>query len=170
MFISKYMNSHKQEIVTEGWGVIAGFLFGPLGILATSMISEANMRKLLNHPKLKKYVIANCDKLYKKACKEYPKYKVSTNTIATFNVDDKTDDGLFYGGITRCIGTIGSNVIVGRYYLMIEGDTDHFRRLIVRFVLIPKPNTDLKVKAVLYTVPAPTKQDLIDLGFRDTFN
>lgn len=169
MFINKYMNSHKTEITTEGWGVTLGYLFGPVGVITAAIVSEGNMRKVLNNPKIKKYIISNCDRLYKKACKEYPKYKVSTNPTPVFHLDDKTDDGVFMGALTR-FGIVASDATVGKYYLLLDGDTDHVRRVIVRFVLIPKPNTGLKVRALLYTVPAPTKQDLIDLGFRDTYN
>ena len=94
---------------------------------------------------------------------------MSTNALPAYDFEDKTDDGVFMGALTR-FGIAASDVTIGRYFLLLDGDTDHVRRVMVRFILIPKPNTGLNVKALLYTVPAPTKQDLIDLGFRDTYN
>lgn len=173
MFINKYMSSHKKEIVTEGWGyIISAMAF--VGIIANPIASQMNINKIVNHPKIKKYILAEADKLYKKAVKAHPSCNVIkdiTNFRAeSFKYEDNSTTGSFMDNFVRGVGASYSQTKVGPYVIMAINDTDHVRTIQIVFGLQPKKPGAEKSRTVVYSIVAPNKGDVFTAGFRDTIN
>lgn len=173
MFISKYMNSHKQEIVTEGWGYILSAMAG-VGIIANPIVSAMNINKIVNHPKIKKYILSEAEKLYKRACKEHPTCKVIKDIERfkpqSFTFEDKRTTGSFFDYFRRGLSSSNALTKVGPYILMAMCDSDHIRTIQVAFGLEPKKEGNEKSRVVYYSIIAPDKGVVFDAGFRDTVN
>ena len=173
MFINKYMSSHKKEIVTEGWGyIISAMAF--VGIIANPIASQMNINKIVNHPKIKKYILSEADKLYKKAVKTHPTCDVIKDVTnfrpESFNFEDNRTTGSFMDGLVRGLGASYSQTKLGPYLIMAINDTDHVRTIQVAFGLQPKKQGAEKSRMVAYSIVAPNKGDVFTAGFRDTIN
>lgn len=172
MFIHKYMQNKKDSVVTEGWGYLVSNMLW-IGLITNPIISQMNIDKILNNPKIKKYVIAECEKLYKRAVRENPQHKVIIDVKKfkpdTFVYKNNTGEG-FFDDMRRGFGAQVSNTFVGKFFVICSNDTNHVRAVQVGFGLQAKDPSKNKSQMVWYKVPAPTKQDLQDAGFRDTFS
>ena len=178
------------EPINEGWGMAiqkVGVLMGLGAFIANPIIggailgatiaagSKLNSKakdaytKVLNNPKMQKYIISECDKAYNKVAKKYkndPNYKINKdtklNTLMNYsekNVSDKDSSSEAY------VQNDGFLTKVGAYSVFVYADTKHVDSIKVFFTLEPKVS-DKHIKLLSYVLPAPTSDDIKSMGFR----
>ena len=144
------------EPIEEGWGKIASFLVPIIGPLTHAYISYRQCKKIMADPKIKKYVLAQCDKIYKEVKKQGYSNKCEMSKVNASRGKAMTT-GLTFSNY------LFNNLIdfeqYGQYWIAYVGDTNHVEKIAVFFM-----NKDEKF--ITRTVPAPTAKDLQDLGFR----
>lgn len=159
--MNKYFKAGKQPVI-EGWGKVASSIFIGLGPVLHGILSEKAAKKILADPKIKKYILSECDKLYNQVKKD----GYSNNCdMQGFNV---SRGSALSSGITfknHLFNSLAFFEQLGKYWVAGVGDTDHIEKIIVFFM-----NKDKKF--ISKVIPAPTKDDLKALGFRkeDSFN
>lgn len=155
----------------EGWGLLL-LQGGIIGNVIGTSLAEGTFKNLLKNKTFKKYLDDQIKKLFKQAQKDYPKYKIKKyNEIKSivWNSDDNTGYG-FLDYFKRQFGQGYACLIEDGHWIEVVGDSDHIRYIKIVFLAEPKSSSELKPKLLHYKVPAPTRQDLQDLGFRDTFS
>ena len=189
---SKVMNKYfknspnKPEPVNEGWGTAfasIGVILG-LGALIVNPIagagaigafalingklsskSEQAMKKILDNPKIKKYIKDECDKAFKAVkAKHGSKFTISTDVKNNdISVDDVTTNG------KRKYNDYMKNQIfntkINGYFLEVYADTDHVDGMNVIFKLTDKSTK--KWHYARHAIPSPTREDIKTMGFRE---
>lgn len=102
------------------------------------------------NPKIQKYIINKCKKLYNEEKKRYP--GIIPNVPDIFCTDRNHLSVLKY--------TEAKIYKIGGFKIVPAGDTDHIESMIVIFGYKNKDTT------VVRKIPAPTNKELNDLGFR----
>ena len=162
--------SQVYEPVEEGWGMalglIAGIILAPVGMaipIAQSELVRNKFRKLLENPKLKKYIIGECDKIYKDAKRKWPKITRDVNPGMFEGPENRSEDDKAFLG-HRSIGLRNralSNFKIGSYTCVLIGDTEHIDGIQVLF----RDMTNEKLFNI--NVPSPTREDIKKMGFRE---
>ena len=197
--MNKYFKNspNKPEPITEGWGmflahtavflglgaVLAAPTIATLGAAAacTALIVGANahlnskaeqaVNKILGEPKVKKYIISECDKIFKKLSNEYNGKKsmwrikkgVSENLLNSEFPDDVGDKK-----VKSSMKHIILTKRIGEYAVGLFADTDHIQAMHVFFTLTRKGDSGEEVlKLVQHVIPSPSKEDIKAMGFRE---
>ena len=194
------------EPITEGWGrqlLSIGTFIGAitsiarpdlgLGISVGSFaaiqvlkkISKDQMKKILTHPAVKKYITQECDRIYKKVAAYYKSStardwsfskKVSQYTLDNYISDDITNIDKDYNYhlnpdyVRKEDRKKRQQYLfiekIGEYTIGIYADSDHIEGMHVLFSLMNKERED-EPHLVHYNIPAPTNTKLKELGFRE---
>ena len=198
-------SQNKPEPVTEGWGtaiVQAGVFLGvfssvvglttfnvPLlvggagfsipfiaGSHKLQKISEANVKKILSNPKMKKYIESECDKIFSELKKRYSgKNYILTNKVSEYDFEEQIADNIteksevsskrVKRNPSKGMKNFVFNTVIGKYRIGLYADTDHVDGMDVFFTLTNK-NVDSVPRLVFYQIPSPTREDIKAMGFR----
>ncbi len=159
--MNKLFKNSPNKPVVEGWGFLASFLLaGPLGAAAYAVMHWSNVRKVLGNEKVKKYIIAECDKIY---AKEKKKHKSLTpecphGFIELFKKNPAILKHTTFG--ERMKNPSAGQFTVGKYTVVPFGDTDHIEKIVV---ILYEKDSDTYIGGV---IPAPNKEDLKSVGLR----
>lgn len=150
------------EPVEEGWGYVASFLVPIIGPLAHAYLSFKECKKIMANPKIKKYVLGECDRIYR----EVKKQGYSNECEMTkFNASrgKAMSDGITFKN--HLFNHLIDFTAYGKYWIAYIGDTDHVEKIVVFFM-------NKEEKFITRTIPAPSAEDLKALGFRkeDSFD
>ena len=171
--------------VQEGWGtaltqlgVVLGlplFLANPVaGAVSTGVFALINgklsskaqsaMNKILSNQKVKAYITAECNKAFKAVQAKYGKgytvsKKVGSSPITTKDLTTKGE--MKHAGMKN----ITHDATIGEYHLAVYGDTDHINAMNVVFSV--RNNKTGDVTYGLHAIPAPTRDDIKKMGFRE---
>ena len=166
--MSRFIQVYKP--VEEGWGMalglIAGILLAPIGMgipIAQTEIARNKFRKLLENPKLKKYIIGECDKIYKDAKRKWPKITRDVKPGLFEGSENRSkDDKAFFGHRSISIRHRSlSNFKIDSYTCVVIGDTEHIDGIQVLF----RDLTNGKLFNI--NIPSPTREDIKKMGFRE---
>lgn len=178
------------EPVEEGWGMaiskvgvlmgLGAFIANPLvggAVLGAAVATGSKLNskakeaytKVLNSPKMQKYIVSECDKVYAKLVKKYkndPSYKLNKDTTlntlmnhADKNISDSESSSEAY------VQNNGFLTKVGKYSIYVLADTKHVDSIKVFFTLEPKTK-DKHLKLLSYVLPAPTNDEIKAMGYR----
>ena len=162
--------SQVYEPVEEGWGMalglIAGLLLAPVGMvipIVQTELARSKCRKLLENPKLKKYIIGECDKIYKDAKRKWPKLTRDANPKWFEGPENRSDDDKSFLG-HRSFGLKNRALHwfkIGGYTCVLIGDTAHIDGIQVLF-------RDMENEKLFnINVKSPTREDIKKMGFRE---
>lgn len=154
----------EYEVATEGWGTVAALILGAytggLSSLAVSVISLDKLRKLMANPVIQKYIAKTCEEHFKKFKKHYKNItlEIPKETIKSFFFRKRSNDNTFLEDMKNA----GKDrfTINNKYEIIAYGDTDHIEAV---FLLLYNPDTDTLYRS---RIPAPTKKELQDAGYR----
>lgn len=192
--------------IEEGWGtaiarvgtylgifgtVLAGSLFGVKGVLlgvvgtaaATAAnkkiknISEGQVKKVLTNPKMQKYIITECDRIYSDLKKKYNTKGTSyvfEKKVPISAVEYDESKGIHFqmdlnkDNQKKVLNKLDKHYLfienIGEYTIGIYADTDHVQGMDALFMLINK-ETRSHSHIIHMMIPAPTNEELKDLGF-----
>ena len=198
--MSKFIEVYNVQPVNEGWGTallqigywtnlfagLGGFAAGviPVGMICTGTaiaiamkngkqmeISDSMIDKLLNTPKLKKYIVHECDSAWKNVNSKYKgsKWKLS-KTISHDCWDSSTeDDGAKGSNKLSGVTNYTSYHKIGGYIIKIYADSDHIDGIKVCFQMkstYPEDQSIDPYKLLEFTLPSPTRDDIKAMGYR----
>ena len=159
--MNKYFKAGKQPVI-EGWGKVASAFIIGFGPLVHQILTAKAAEKILTNPKIKKYIISECDKIYKTVKKDGYTPKCDMKRI---NISRST---AMASGLTiknHIFNSLAFWKQIGQYWVAGVGDTDHIEKIVVFFM-------DKDEHFISKVVPAPTSEDMKALGFRkeDSFD
>ena len=182
----KYFKNRSEfsiQPTTEGWGnalqtvasivlPIAGLATGSIvpamisiGLTtASAVINHNSLKKLINQPKLQKYIIGECDKIYAKAKKEEKTISPVVGKLDHMMMGSRpgnSDTKFIHKSTSIEHKYLVYNV--GKYTVGVYGDTDHIDGMVL---LLQVQNDKLEwTKIRHFNIPAPTREDLKKMGF-----
>lgn len=181
--MSKFMEVY--EPVEEGWGNalvtiagLAGALVGittgaaPLTAVALGSqllqhgVNRVMLKKILDQPKLQKYILKQCDEAFKKVKSKKPNITPdvsrsdvilpNTNSPSTLNNPSEMVHKSASLKHQHCVFK------VGKYMLGVYGDTAH-----IDAVVLYMKQKDINPPILYrYNIPAPTCDDIKEMGYR----
>lgn len=127
-------------------------------------ISRKAAEKILSDPKMQKYIISQCDTIYKSLSKQKG-VKYSTEVSDDFGDNDFKTAHIIQNNSTvlRNLKNGVGRLKIGKYTIAAEGDITHVESVslvLTKFVEGAQP------KIRLYAIKSPTNDDLKKMGFR----
>ena len=163
---SKLMNKYFKhspnvEPVTEGWGSVAAwFFFNWVGYLGAFIFSEANVRKLMHEKSIQKYIADESKKIFNKEQKAHKDLQKKLPKGIKAAIKEMMARRTEYSFLNAIKNFPFGYELMG-WNILVWGDTDHIEKVVLTLY---SPSED---RYICRALPAPTKNDLKRLGFRE---